>query len=313
MIKLNSLVLILSLSSPFVTMAKDTSIYDQSNVYDKEGQTYTVRIAVPKAIVYADENMLIPLGYITQGKTITVGNPRRINKALVPMILYGKIAYIEIENINYEKESDEDYFSKRGAPKEHNIDLILPKVPEDLTKNNYLFLGLHQFGAGKQFKETMMNIDGSDKSSFSGFEISAIHRMSDSRFFWGLGFEYNAMSTESFKLNFFTFNPTMGYNLYRHKYFLVDLVGSLDFSIASDMRMSQFDLRETGALIWGPQLNARVTLFPSRKYQLYGSLGMRNYSVSKLDNLRNTNNLAIDGLSKIQGINMNIGVVFDFR
>ena len=105
--KINLILPILGLLLSFVTMAADNSITNEHGRINLEGKTYTARIITPKAIVYADENMLSPLGYIANGKAIIVGNPRRMNRDLVPLVVYGRLAFIEIKDIRYEDTADE--------------------------------------------------------------------------------------------------------------------------------------------------------------------------------------------------------------
>lgn len=58
-----------------------------------------------KAIIYADPTLKIPIGYITKGKEIIVGDlvKGRKNK-IIPTIITGKIAYIEISHLQLENE-----------------------------------------------------------------------------------------------------------------------------------------------------------------------------------------------------------------
>lgn len=304
---------ILVLTLPFVTMAKDTSITEQNSEKIYPGKTYTVRIIVPKAVVYADENMLIPIGYIANGKSIKVGNPRRINKDLVPLNVFGRIGYIEIKNISYDKLSDEDYFAKRGAPKEHNVDLVLPKPDEDFSIGNYLFLGMHQQAAGKNFQDTLFNIDGTETNSITGLSISAIHRMNTSSFFWGLGFDYNFISTPEIKFNYVMLTPIVGTNIRNKKYYRLDLLAGVDFSLSTDYKMSSIDLRETGGFIWGPSFGMRAILFPENRYQLYLNVLYKYYNVNMLNVLRDDKNNEIDGFTNISGTNLGIGLVINFN
>ena len=158
---------ILSLLLSSVTIAADNTLTKEYGAVVLVGQTFTARISGPKAVVYSDENMLSPLGYIGNGKAITVGTPRRMNRDLVPLIINGKLAYIEIKNIRYEDTRDQEYMARRGPPREHNFDLILPKPSERLSDNNSLFFNLHTFSAGQQVKDAFVNLEENEQSSFS--------------------------------------------------------------------------------------------------------------------------------------------------
>ena len=97
------------------------SIWAQSNITEPR----VAKIIVPRAIVYADETLQTPLGYIANGKLIAVGNPRKVNKEIVPTIVSGRLAYVEVSDLEYQEERIEEKNAKIGALKEHNVDIVL--------------------------------------------------------------------------------------------------------------------------------------------------------------------------------------------
>ena len=297
----------------FVTMAADNSIINEHGTVNMAGQTYTARIVGPKAVVYADENMLSPLGYIANGKAIVVGNPRRMNRELVPLIVYGRLAFIEIKDIRYENTADEEYNARRGAPREHNFDLIIQKPEERLSENNSVYLSLHTYTAGEEVKQTFLNIQGEEKSSFSGFQLQFIHRQSDSNFFWGAGVDYSGISTADMKFAYWMFNPTVGYTPIRNSLFSLDVYASLDLALNTVFEVTNNFENEPTGFVWGPQVNARMVLFPNSKYHVFGGVGLRKYSVQNLETLKDSNQNEIDGITSITGASLFIGFAMEFR
>jgi len=297
----------------FVTMAADNSITNEHGTVNMAGQTYTARITSTKAVVYADENMLSPLGYISNGKAIIVGNPRRMNRELVPLIVYGRLAFIEIKDIRYEDTADEEYNARRGAPREHNFDLIIQKPEERLSENNSVYFSLHTFSAGEQVKQAFLNIQGKEESSFSGFNFQFIHRQTTSRFFWGAGLDYSGISTGDMKLAWWMINPTFGYTPIRNPLFSIDVYASLDFAINTEFEISNNFENEPTGFVWGPQINARMVFFPNSKYHVYGGVGLRKYSVQNLETLRDLNENSIDGITSITGASLFVGFAMEFR
>lgn len=280
-----------------------------SNQSDQFIGTHTARVIVPRAIVYSDENMNSPLGYISNDKLITVGNPRKRNPELVPIVVYGRLGFIESKNIHFENESIEILNSKRGAPREHNIDIVLTKPEERLSENNSAYFSLHQFSAGEETKNLVSSIDGSSKDHFTGFGISLIHRQTTGRALWGAGYEYNALSTPTVKFTIYTLNPTVGYTPIRNPLFLVDLIFSLDFSISAQLKIQS--INQSSAFAWGPQFGARMVLFPNQKYHPFGGIGYRSYKVMRLDSLLDDNGTNVGAITKINGINLNIGFAIE--
>ncbi|MDO9183535.1 MAG: hypothetical protein Q7U04_14060 [Bacteriovorax sp.] len=306
--KLNAL--ILGCIFIFVTHQKVNAQTD-SNGSEQQSGTHIARVIVSKAIVYSDENLNSPLGYISNDKLISVGNPRKKNPDIVPLIVYGRLAFIESKNIHFEQNSMEVNNSKRGAPREHNIDLILAKPEEKLAENNSAFFFLHTFSSGSEVQNLVQSVDGVTDNSFTGFGMSLIHRQSATHYFWGIGLEYDKLSTSNLDFSLFILNPTFGYNIFKSSLFLVDLTFSLDAALSASLTIKNNPVNEPQAFLWGPQLGARVLLFPYLKYHLTGSLGYRQYNVLKLESLQDINGASIDGITTINGFNLSIGFAME--
>ncbi len=304
--KLNAL--ILGCIFLFVTpiMASD----DDSESSDPIMGPQTARIIVPRAIVYSDESMNSPLGYISNDKLVKVGNPRKKNPALVPLVIYGRLAFIEAKNIHYENESMELYNSRRGAPREHNIDDILIRPEEKLSMNNSAYLDLHQYSAGEQTSNLFDSIEGVSKQNFVGLGVYLIHRQLKSPIFWGAGYEYSSISSSNISFNTYTIAPTVGYTPMRNQLFLVDLSLSLDFA-SGQIKIKNNYSDEPAAFIYGPQISSRIVFFPEQKYHVTGSLGLRSYKVLGIETLPDANDLPINGISLIKGINLAIGFAIE--
>lgn len=53
-----------------------------------------------RAVIFSDQAMQSPIGYIRKGKRIRVGEKVRSNGMLLPVVISGKIAYIKVDDIN---------------------------------------------------------------------------------------------------------------------------------------------------------------------------------------------------------------------
>lgn len=316
---LKKILLILGLLTLFVTInegsvyaQEDKSIKTSTENSFKNGATYPARIMAPKAIVYADENMNSPLGFISNGKLITVGNPRKLNRDLVPLIVHGRMAFIQIKDIRYEDEKNELLTSKTGAPREHDIDVILQRPEEKLAENNsgYFTFGQH-FVAG-ELNELSKTVGAEEKNTMSTFGAQFIHRQEVSRYFWGAAFEYSFASTEVLDFGFFTINPTVGYTFLKNSIFMVETYGSFDFSITTVMDIKNNFENESGGFVYGPQINARIVLFPEKKYHLTGGIGYKYYDVVELDTLTDANGNEIKGIDSISGMQLFMGFGIKF-
>jgi hypothetical protein len=312
MLKSKLLAVILGLLLSFVTIAADNSIINDGRSVNLTDATFAVRVTAPKAVVYADENMLSPLGYIANGKALLVGNPRRKNRELVPLVIYGRLAFIEIKDIRYENSDDEEYNVKRGAPREHNFDMMIKAPEEKLSEGNSFYLTIHTYSAGEEVKNTFATIDGADKNAFIGFNLNTIHRKTISRVFWGVGIDYSGISSTNMKFNYWMFSPMLGYTPIKNRLFLVDLYASLDLGVNTVFDISNNFDDEPSGFVWGPQLNARIVLFPSNKYHLAGGIGYRKYNISGLESLNDINAVPVAAITSINSFSLFIGAGMEF-
>ena len=62
-------------------------------------------VTAKKALIYSDMEMTSPIGFVSQGKKIKVGDIPRNKAQVYPVIVSGKIAYIRVTDVTTEKES----------------------------------------------------------------------------------------------------------------------------------------------------------------------------------------------------------------
>jgi hypothetical protein len=300
--KLNGLILgcIFLFVTPLLGMAQTNS--------EILGTTHVARVIVPRAVVYSDESMNSPLGYISNDKLITVGNPRKKNPDLVPLVVYGRLAFIESKSIHFENESVELQTAKRGAPREHNIDIVLTKPEEKLSENNSVYFDVHQFGGGENTKNLFSAVSGEEKQSYLGAGLSFIHRQPIAKLFWGAGFEYNSISDSNIKYRIFMLRPILGFTVMKTPLFLLDVTGGVDFSGGAQLEINNtIDTRDS-SFMWGPSFGVRAVFFPNNKYHLFGGLSYRHYKVLRLETLHDLNDNEIDGIHTISGADISIGL-----
>lgn len=62
-------------------------------------------VIVERAVIFSDREMTSPVGYVSRGKKIKVGEIPRNKAQVYPVIVSGKIAYIRVADVTTEKES----------------------------------------------------------------------------------------------------------------------------------------------------------------------------------------------------------------
>jgi hypothetical protein len=246
---------------------------------DSNNSVKIAKVIVPRAVVYADENLLSPLGYIGNGKLIPVGNPRKVNKDIVPIVISGRLAYLEQTDIEYVEERIETKSEKYGKilenNKEHNIDIILMKPEEKLNENNSILLQFGGFQGGLEIKNTMYNLENSESSWINSINATFLHRKPYSKYFYGVGFEYDYINAGSTSLKFFFMQPQIGYTLTKNPIFSLDLFGGVDFTTGTNTAVDANHADDPTGFIWGPNLGVRIIAAPTFKYQIFGALNYR--------------------------------------
>lgn len=58
------------------------------------------KVTSNKAVIYADQQKLAPIGFIKKGKQVRVGEVVRNNGTILPVVISGKVAYINIEDLD---------------------------------------------------------------------------------------------------------------------------------------------------------------------------------------------------------------------
>lgn len=62
-------------------------------------------ILADRAVIYSDMEMTSPIGYISRGKKIMVGDIPRNKAQVYPVVVSGKVAYVRVIDVTTEKES----------------------------------------------------------------------------------------------------------------------------------------------------------------------------------------------------------------
>lgn len=303
-------ILIVSFIFIFVTPLKASTSYD-SNFSEKVSASQPAQVIVDRAIIYSDENMSSPLGFVSKGKLVSVGNKRKKNPELLPIIVYGRLAFIEAKNIQLDSETFKSLSLNHGPPREHNVDLLMSKPEEKLLENNSIFFSLHQFYSGQETKNLTNSLDGSNKDNFVGFNMAIIHRQSNEKYFWGAEYEFSRLSSSNLKFSTYMIGPVWGFTPLKNPLFKLDLTLSMDFSISSEIDINNNYSDKTNGFIWGPQVGARMLFLPYLKYHTFASFGYRSYRVLEMKNFSDNSGANLDGITKINGISLSLGIALD--
>jgi hypothetical protein len=286
-------------------------------LYDSSNGAKIAKVIVARAVVYGDENLISPLGYLPNGKLLYVGNPRRVNNEIVPTIISGRLAFLELRDIEYQDEKIDERNSKSGFLKEHNIDIVLTKPEDKLNENNSVYFQFGGFSSGNNMQQVTYDLEGKSASFMTNIGSFFIHREPTSKFFWGASFEYNYLKSQDMRFKAFLFGPNFGYSLIRNFAFSLEVIANLDLSSAAYYEIDNNYSEDPQGFLWGPQMGIRFITSPNTRYKIFGSLTYRIYKAHSLFNPRkyDPNDLVTDipvsGLKQLQGISFAFGFGFD--
>lgn len=307
----NNFLNILSVLFLLVTsIISSTSAHAEKNDYYNSGQS--ARIIIPKAIVYSDEMLNTPIGYIVNGKYITVGKPRNQNPDVYPIVIYGRLAYIESKSFQFIDRNTIEINSKKGIKNEHDVDIVLATDEEKLTENNSFYFSIGQFSAGAEATTLYSYFNGSEKSNALDINARFIHRQTKGKLIWGAGFSVLSMPSENVKLNAFMISPTFGFTPYRNSFYIIDIIGSLDISSSGSLVISTNYVNDPNPFIWGPRISAQAVFFPYQKYHACIGIDYRKYNVLNIKTVVDENDLQLSGITSFGGAGIYGGLGIEF-
>jgi hypothetical protein len=238
-----------------------------------------------RAIIYADMALEHPLGFVRQGKQISVGEVKRRRGKVLPVAVSGKIGWIKVEDISIT--SDSKTFAWAQSALDYQIEKEKEKVEKDpLDENNYLMFRMNQMSpslSGASSEGGSGSV--SEGASGSGFTFLFEHRHPHHRLHWGIGADYYAV--KSTLANFKTLavrihlaNPLWKWSVAHMEWFVAGL-------ISGDFRAAVSDLGEYRGSMYGAEIGAQARFFSFSKIGLNAGFSYLYNKVNGLDAIQN--------------------------
>ncbi len=255
-----------------------------SSISNNAHSAQLVTVSTSRAIIYADKELTLPLGYVTMGKELTVGEVARKGGQVLPLIVSGKIAYIRVSDISVSKEGNKKGYSRYYQKDEDPIDFeYLHELKSNLQKNNYLTSSYGFFNPGESWHYLASSTGSIEKESIKTISITLEHRDPLKRLSWGLGFKLYTLTQESLKTLSLNFEVPFYYNnLYKIK--TVSFDGIIGLSVTSSVKIKVLDTPgyykafQYGGLLG---LRSRVPLTPK-----WGMLFTLSYKLLNIDSMQ---------------------------
>lgn len=267
------------------------------------------QVIIPKAIVYADEDLTAPIGHVSNGKLIPVGKPLLHKTEIVPVIISGRLAYIHIQDIRYVSEEDEELEKRKGAPREHKIDQEFMTTEDKLTENNFVTFSYGAIGTGTEVQTFFEKADGREQSSFHRFVVDLYHRTPEKRVNWGISFEYFRAAGSTASIDSFLFSPQVSFSLIKIQKVNFEFFSALNMGAGNTIRIDNNFANEPRGWMYGFELGARASLPLSSKWSATGSLSHRSLKAVDITNLEYPDG-SFGEINSIQGTGFTLGFTY---
>ncbi len=193
-------------------------------VYQAKAAQVALVIA-QQAVVYADQQLTTPIGYVKNGKKIKVGDVKRKKGTILPIIISGRVAFIKTRDIALQDIVGIEHTGHRIS--EHDIEQNFKKDADRLNEHNFLQLSLNNQGLGSQWKDLNEAAGNETADRANSISLSFEHRPLYKRMSWGIGASYYSVSSENVSLQTVTIDSKFYYDLLRFKYFSIQGYGGL--------------------------------------------------------------------------------------
>ena len=270
-------------------------------------------ISTDKAIIYADDDLATPIGFLRRGKNIIVGSNPLKRGVIYTVILPGRIAYVQAKDLRIEKGSD-------GSKKvtEHNVEILEKPAEEIFSLNNHLTPMITTMNMGSQWDELSTNIQDSEgtSSSMNYWRLLFEHR--DQRFAlnWTMGLDFMGKELPHFKFTAAGLEGNVNYSFIRTSIISTDVFfGVLGFPLVKTVDELAIDQEHIGKM-WGYQYGAQVRLFPYSQWGVVGGMMYTSLSLSidpvvtQKESSDPAQPVYSQEISKIQGWAMFLGVSY---
>jgi hypothetical protein len=192
-------------------------------------------ILADKAVIYSDMDTSSPIGFISKGKKILVGDVSRNNAQVYPVIVSGKIAYIKTSDVTTEKESVD---SSR---------LTAERFQKSTSNSSVSKFSISYFQFNSQIRLDNENGDVVDKNVFNwhGLSFRGESMISDEVDFQVIiNYMFSTLKGQAYRASEFGFGG--GYRFLRTKRFTAKVLGEalsipfVTYSVGEDFRVKSY-------------------------------------------------------------------------
>lgn len=252
------------------------------NLYAQASRVaYTINT---KTIIYSDENLDIPIGFIKSGRKIVVGDNNFKANTITALLVSGKIAFVKLKDITFKVNNSE--IGLAPEIKEHDINQLFLTDEDRLKDNNHLSLSVGKQGLGKSWENVNEAYSASEVPNYATqYKLFLEHRSPAKKYGFGLGFSYIGVSSTELKLDIPIFYIEYQHRLIQFSLISIEAFGGINFSGGAKLTDSIGQVSR-GAMI-GSEVGGRARLFPFSRISGFASVTFSNNKFDSMDPLLN--------------------------
>lgn len=261
-----------------------------------------------KTIVYSDENLEIPIGFIKAGRKIVVSDKDFKANTVTALFVSGRISYVKLKDITFKVNNSD--IGLAPEIKEHDVDVLFLTDEDRLRDNNHITLLIAKQALGSDWETFNENYGASEIPTFANqFKLLVEHRSPAKKYGFGLGFSFLSASSTDLKIDIPILYLEYQYRLFQFKLISIEGYGGINFSGGAKLEDSEGQISR-GVLL-GYELGARARLFPFSKISVLGGIAV---SSNKLDSMEPILNDDFEELvlTSIGGAKIEFGVSWKF-
>jgi hypothetical protein len=269
-----------------------------------------------RAIVYADQDLDSPIGYLPAGKKIMIGETERKRGSIISIVVAERIAWIRLADISIERDSYSTFDKKKSSRftiSEEEFRNINEKAASSFSNNLYLYLSYGVFNLDQDFEQFTTDLGSEEPVLYSNnFSIEVVHRTPFKRTFWSVGLSYYVQSSQESEWNSLFGQVSYYWSLVKSRVFTVDLYGGLlltgDFQLQTNNLTTGLTTNDSG-YGYGYKVGAQIKLFPYADMGFVGGISNQYIKINELGVI--TSAVTPDTeLEKLSGLNIYFGVTW---
>jgi hypothetical protein len=262
-------------------------------------------------VVYADETLESPIGFIKRGKIITVGERMRRNSSVATIVVSGKVAFVKVLDLNLDPATFEN--PENGTIRMTSREMLNEELTpiEDFRKRNSLFFDFHQFNMGNQWDDYSQLAGDEEASSLSIARVMFHHRFFKPQYAVAMGVGYYFVGQENIAMEAMTFEGQAYFSPLYTGLISIDFFVGVGLSALASLEAKGSNDRNNGSLI-SYQAGGQVTLIPISSISVHAGLAFRRIAVEGMDEIRFANTNLSGKLNVLTGADIFAGVSFLF-